>query len=138
MYLQAALWILVSYIALVTPAAVHVPSVSGQRDSLIINESANITDMEALMRIVPAAEVQSRGPHCVDSMGTPPLSSCMEALELLPRDRRQVTFGQRRLVGMVDHVTPYDLISCKSSTLQSSLLDTDPHSDIWHRKRYHR
>ncbi|KAI4100188.1 MAG: hypothetical protein LQ339_005594 [Xanthoria mediterranea] len=35
----------------------------------------------------------------------------MEALSLLPKDRQQVTFGQRRSKGLVDHVMPFDLIS---------------------------
>ena len=88
----------------------------GQADSSSINQSANTTDLESLTLNGSNSKLQSKKPQCVTAMGTPPLSSCMEALSHIRRNRQQLTFGQRRLVGIVDHVLPYDFISCMSIT----------------------
>ena len=94
-------------------AALNFRPGSGQLDPLTIHQSANITDLETLILNGPAPHLGSSEPRCLASFGTPPLSSCQEALSFIPRNRQQVTFGQRRSIGFVDHVMPYDLISCK-------------------------
>lgn len=86
-------------------------------NSLNSYPSTNITNLETLIQNGTRTNLRSKGPHCRQSLGTPPLHSCMEALSLVPKDRQQVTFGQRRSKGLVDHVMPFDLISCKSMQL---------------------
>ncbi|CAL8579998.1 hypothetical protein XPA_005731 [Xanthoria parietina] len=80
-------------------------------NSLNSYPSTNITNLETLIQNETRTNLRSKGPHCRQSLGTPPLHSCMEALSLVPKDRQQVTFGQRRSKGLVDHVMPFDLIS---------------------------
>lgn len=117
MYRQTVFFIWTSLVTLARSAAVNVRPGAGHANSLTINESANITDLETLILNGSSPDLRSKEPHCLDSMGTPPLGSCMEALSLMPRNKEQVTFGQRRSIGLVDHVMPYDLISCKSKPL---------------------
>lgn len=112
-----AILILTFLIPLAGSAVINTSPASRPEDSLTSYPSANITNLETLIQNGPRTSLRSKGPHCLQSMGTPPLHSCMEALSLLPKDGQQVTFGQRRSRGLVDHVMPFDLISCKSMPL---------------------
>lgn len=106
-------WICALFFTLTSTALVNFRPGSRQPDPLTIHQSANITNLETFILNGPTPHLGSSEPQCLASFGTPPLSSCQEALGLIPRNRQQVTFGQRRSIGLVDHVVPYDLISCK-------------------------
>lgn len=112
-----AIPILTFWNPLADSAAINTPSASRPEDSLTFYPTANIANLETLIQNGPRPNLRSKGLHCLQSMGTPPLHSCMEALSLVPKDRQQVTFGQRRSKGLVDHVMPFDLISCESMPL---------------------
>ena len=51
-------------------------------------------------------------PACDARSGPVPQSSCQQALGLLPRDGRVVSFGRRSFMGQVNHRLPYTIISC--------------------------
>ena len=114
MLLRVGFCICASFVATIRSMAVDSRPGSRTADPLIINQ--NITDLETMILTPSNVAIQSKRPHCDDRLGTPPLGSCMEAVGLIPRNNQQVTFGQRRSRGLVDHVMPYDLVSCKSIT----------------------
>ncbi|KAL8995989.1 MAG: hypothetical protein Q9169_004405 [Polycauliona sp. 2 TL-2023] len=111
MFRPIAVCLCTALVTLASSVAVNPRLGPGQANSLSIHQDTNITDLENLILYGPKPDLQSSEPQCLELAGTPPLSSCMEAVSLLPRDRNQVIFGQRRSASFVDHVMPYDFIS---------------------------
>lgn len=102
-----------------------------------IRPTADALSTTDLMLNTSAAGYKAGSPQCAEVYGHPPLSSCMEALSLIPRNNQQETFGQRPR-RFVDHVMPFALVSCKQppasrlfpSWWASSLYDNRTISDI--------
>ncbi|KAL8896126.1 MAG: hypothetical protein Q9207_007867 [Kuettlingeria erythrocarpa] len=103
-----------SYIALT--AVIHAIADPSRRTGSHIRPTADALSPTDLMLNASAAGYKAGSAQCAEVFGHPPLSSCMEALSIIPRNDRQETFGQRT-GRFVDHVMPFTLVSCTRGAL---------------------
>ncbi|KAL8695580.1 MAG: hypothetical protein Q9224_003329 [Gallowayella concinna] len=113
MFYLLSLCISVALLDLAKGAAIDATKSSRLNDGMHMDQTARFAILENVLRNVSTLDgVEAGEPDCTPDMGYPPLMSCLEAAHLLPRDDREVTFGQRRSLGFVDHVVPYVVVSC--------------------------
>ncbi|KAL8992505.1 MAG: hypothetical protein Q9188_007570, partial [Gyalolechia gomerana] len=99
MRLRAFLALCINSISLVRSAVLSVRETSELVGNLDNDQAAKIFNF-ADLTLNASSDVQ-----CSEAMG------CMQALSLIPRNGQLVTFGQSRLLGHVDYVMPYVLLS---------------------------
>lgn len=119
----------VSLAAYVTAAALNRVNAASPPHSISLS-TVQAADALHLQQLILNASTTGHnapiGPQCDEAFGNPPLTSCLNALTLIPKNNQPVAFGQRRSVGWVDHVSPLAWVSCKPLSFHPGTVPLPP------------